>query len=42
MHEHDGYDKGPKEISVTLPMFKGNQSGWKLWNTKIKTFLNQQ
>jgi len=34
MCEHDGYDKGTKEIGVMLPTFKGDQSGWKLWNNE--------
>jgi len=35
MHECDGYDKGAKDLGMTLPTFKGDQSGWKLWNNKI-------
>jgi len=42
MRECDGYNKGTKKIGVMLPTFKGDQSGWELWNNKIKTFLSQQ
>jgi len=42
MHEHGKFNKGTKDLGMTLPLFKGNQKDWKSWNKKFWTFLNQQ
>jgi len=42
IREHGGLNRGTKDLGMTLPLFKGNQTDWKSWNKKFRTFLNQQ
>ncbi len=42
MCEHSEFNKGTKDLGMTLPVFKGDQKDWKSWNKKFKTFLSEQ
>jgi len=35
MREHDNFNKGTKDLGMTLPLFKSDQRDWKSWNKKV-------